>query len=182
MLMPKPYPQWFWFNLSLVWFAGEYFLNSSSQLWNLESFLKPQLCPTLCNPMDCSSPGSFVHEILQARILEWVSFPSPEDLPNPGQESQPRDQTQVFCIAGRFFTIWATREAPTPPVNWINSLSHGFLICTVGITMLCTGRVAQFTGPPQNEHAGLCSNSILNFRMVIAEVQWEPEPFRACMI
>ena len=44
--------------------------------------------------------------ILQARILEWVAFPFSRG------SSQPRDQTQVSCIAGRFFTSWATREAP----------------------------------------------------------------------
>ena len=38
-----------------------------------------QLCPALCNPMDCSPPGSSVHGILQARILEWVAMPSPSD-------------------------------------------------------------------------------------------------------
>ena len=42
------------------------------------------MCPALCNPMDCSPPGSFVHGIFQARILEWVAFPSPGDLPDPG--------------------------------------------------------------------------------------------------
>ena len=41
-------------------------------------------CPTICDPMDCSPPGSSVHGILQAGILEWVTFPSPGDLPNPG--------------------------------------------------------------------------------------------------
>ena len=41
-------------------------------------------CLTLCNPMDYSLPGSSVHGILQARILEWVAFPPPGDLPNPG--------------------------------------------------------------------------------------------------
>ena len=46
-----------------------------------------------------------VHGILQVRILEWVAFPSPRG------SSQPRDRTQVFRIAGRFFTSWATREA-----------------------------------------------------------------------
>ena len=42
-----------------------------------------QSCPTLCNPVDCSPPGSSVCGILQARILEWVPFPSPGDLSNP---------------------------------------------------------------------------------------------------
>ena len=45
-----------------------------------------QSCPTLYDPMDCSPPGSSVHGILQARILEWVPFPSPGDLPDLGIE------------------------------------------------------------------------------------------------
>ena len=59
-----------------------------------------QLCPTLCKPLNYT-----VHGILQARILEWVAF-----LFSRGS-SQPRDRTQVFCIADRFFTNWAIREA-----------------------------------------------------------------------
>ena len=61
--------------------------------------LVTQLCLTLCDPMDCSPPGSFVHGILQARILEWVAILFSR------ASSLPRDQIQVFCIAGRFFTI-----------------------------------------------------------------------------
>ena len=46
-----------------------------------------QSCPILCDPMDCNPPGSSVHGIFQARILEWVAtFPSPRDLPAPGIE------------------------------------------------------------------------------------------------
>ena len=56
-------------------------------------------CPTLCNPMDYSPPGSSVHEILQARILEWVAIFFSRG------SCQPRDQTRVSCIAGGFFTI-----------------------------------------------------------------------------
>ena len=52
-----------------------------------------QSCSALCDPMDYT-----VHGILQARILEWVAFPFPRG------SSQPRDQTQVSGIAGRFFT------------------------------------------------------------------------------
>ena len=43
-------------------------------------------CPTLCDPVDCSPPGSSVHGILQARALEWVAMPSSRDLPDPGIE------------------------------------------------------------------------------------------------
>ena len=42
-----------------------------------------QSCPTLCDPVDCNLRGFSVHGILQARILGWVAFPSPGDLPNP---------------------------------------------------------------------------------------------------
>ena len=56
-----------------------------------------QSCLTLCDPMDCSPPGS-VHGILQARILEWVAISFSRG------SSQPRDRTQVSRIAGRFFT------------------------------------------------------------------------------
>ena len=50
--------------------------------------LVAKLCLTLCDPVDCSPPGSFVHEISQARILEWLPFPSPGDLFHP--EIKPR--------------------------------------------------------------------------------------------
>ena len=63
-----------------------------------------QPCLTLCNPMDCSLPGSSVHGILQARILEWLAIPFSRG------SSQTRDWTQVSRIAGRFYTVWATRE------------------------------------------------------------------------
>ena len=43
-----------------------------------------QLCPTPCGPMYCSAPGSFVHGLLQARVLEWVAIPFSRDLPDPG--------------------------------------------------------------------------------------------------
>ena len=46
-----------------------------------------QLCPALCDPMDCSPPGSSIHGLLQTRILEWVAIPSCRDLPNPGMET-----------------------------------------------------------------------------------------------
>ena len=47
-------------------------------------YLVTPSCPTLCDPMDCSLPGSSVHGILQVRILEWVTMTSPGDLPDPG--------------------------------------------------------------------------------------------------
>ena len=56
----------------------------------------------LCNPMDCGPPDSSIHEILQARILEWVTIPFSRRSPHS------RDKIRVSHIAGRFFTVWAT--------------------------------------------------------------------------
>ena len=61
-------------------------------------------CLTLCDPMDCSLPGSSVQEILQARILEWVAISFFRG------SSQPRDRIWASRIVGRCFTIWATKE------------------------------------------------------------------------
>ena len=69
-----------------------------------ESVLLTQLCLTFCEPMDCSPPGSCVHGILQARVLEWVAISFSRG------SSPPRDRYWVSCIAGRVFTIWFTEE------------------------------------------------------------------------
>ena len=76
----------------------------SSFLSSFAVFSAPviQSCPTRCDPMDHSPPGSSVHEIVQARILEWVAIPFSR------RSSLPRDWTWISCIAGGFFTIWST--------------------------------------------------------------------------
>ena len=76
----------------------------SIRVFSNESGLRirwPKYCPTLWNPIDCSPPGSSVHGIIQARILEWVAIPFSRG------SSWPRDRIQVSCIADRFFTVWA---------------------------------------------------------------------------
>ena len=70
-----------------------------------------QAGPTLCEPMGCSPPGSCIHRILQARILEWVAMPSSRG------SSWPKDQTHIACIsgtAGRYFTT----EPPRKPDSY----------------------------------------------------------------
>ena len=62
--------------------------------------LVAQSCPTLWDPTDYSPPGSSVHGVFQAWVLGWVAIPFSRG------SSPPRDQAQVSCIAGRFFTIW----------------------------------------------------------------------------
>ena len=61
--------------------------------------LVTQLCLTLCDPMDCSPLGSSSME--SSRQEYWSGLP----FPSPGESSQPRDGTQVSCIADRFFTV-----------------------------------------------------------------------------
>ena len=81
-------------------------------LSNLTSYLyeseDAQLCPTLCNPMDCSPLVSPVHGIFQARILVWVAMPFLEDLPDPGIKPA---SLLTPALADRFFTTSATWEA-----------------------------------------------------------------------
>ena len=55
-------------------------------MWDAAAARSLQSCPILCDPRDCSPPGSSIHGIFQARIREWLPFPSPGDLPNPGIE------------------------------------------------------------------------------------------------
>ena len=64
-----------------------------------------QSCLTLCDPMDCSPPGSSVHEISQTRILEWVPISFSRG------SSWPRDQTRISGMDRRILDHWTTREA-----------------------------------------------------------------------
>ena len=99
--------------------------------WVLVWVLVTQLWPTLCDPIDCSSPSSSVHEIFQAMILEWVSISFSRG------SFQPRDRTQVSCTAGRFFTDWATREAEYIMQNtWLDEKQVGIKIAGRNIKSL----------------------------------------------
>ena len=105
--------------------------------------LVAQSCLTLCNSMDCSPPGSSVpgdspgkktvvgslsHQG-SPRILEWVSYPFSRG------SSRPRNWTGVSCIAGRFFTSWATREAvPHPSPALLSLLSCLFQVQDLSVS------------------------------------------------
>ena len=84
-------------------------LTSSFDGFNYMKSLKVKLlaqsCLNLCDSMDCSLPGSSLHGILQARVLEWVAISFSKG------SSRPRDWTRVSRIPGRRFNLWATREA-----------------------------------------------------------------------
>ena len=102
---------WFLFSLPKVKFTYIYIwhLNHLKHLTFPQNEVKwSESCSVMsdsCDPMDSSLPGSSVHGNLQARILEWVAISFSR------ASSQPRNRTQVSCIAGRFFTNWAMGEA-----------------------------------------------------------------------
>ena len=89
--------------------------------------LVTQLCPTLRDPVGHSPAGSSVHEILQARILEWVAIPFSRG------SSWPRDGTRVSCIAGGFFAIWATGGHSN---DYIHSASNPLSVSTYLLTKI----------------------------------------------
>ena len=86
-----------------------------------------QSCPTLCDPMDCSSPGSSVHRSLQARILEWVAVPVLGDLPDPRIEPASLTFTcigrQILYHLSILLTNPIGQKNRTPPVSLVFSLS-----------------------------------------------------------
>ena len=123
---------WVWVNFRIWWWTGRpgllQFMGSQKvgHDWATELnwtecstvCVRAQSGPTLCNPMDCSLPGSSVHGISQARILEWVAISFSRG------SSQTRDRTWVPCIAGKFFTIWAIRGLHSIMYACINTQVH----------------------------------------------------------
>ena len=105
---PQSFPASGTFPMSQLFVADDQNTGTSASTWKLceVCVLVAQSYPTLCDPMYWRPPGSSVHGILQTRILEWVAIFFSRG------SSWSKDQTQVSCVAGGFFTIWATREAP----------------------------------------------------------------------
>ena len=96
--------------------AGRFFTNWAPKEAPFCCCELAQSCPTLCNPMDCSLPGSSVHGIFQARILEWVAISFSRE------SSRPRDQTWVSRFVGRRFyrlSHQGSRGSPMVSVKWL---------------------------------------------------------------
>ena len=108
------------FPVSQPFALGSQSIGVSTSILPISVVLVALLCPILCKPMDCSPLGSSVHGILQAKILEWVAIPFTSN------SSQPGDWTQVFCIASRFFTIWATRKVSSNEYSGLISFRVDF--------------------------------------------------------
>ena len=126
--------------------------------------------------MDCSPPGSSAHEILQARILEWVAIPFSSGL------SWPRDRMWVSCIAGKFFTIWALSfihctiinlSSPSPILfSSVQSLIRVWLFAPHGL------QHARLPCPPT---PGACSNSCPSSWWCHPTISSSVIPFSSCL-
>ena len=106
-------------------------------------------CPILCDPMDCSPPGFSVHELFQARILEWVAISSSRG------SFRPRDRTHVLCIGRQILSHWATCEAPF----FIKIYEKSFIKCPSNYTW---GNLKEMA----------THSSILAWKILWAEERW----------
>ena len=96
----------------------------SDTVFTVCAWLVAQLCSTLCDPVDRSSPGSFAHGISHARVLEWVAISSSRG------SSWPRYWTRVSCIGRQILYHWATREAHTVFTTSHEPLKRGSVLCS----------------------------------------------------
>ena len=135
--------------------------------------LVAQLCLALCDPMDYSPLGSSVHGLLQAGILKWGAISSSRG------SSQPREWTRVSWIVGRFFTIWATREAQTQGILCIWSIyihyNHYFLAQTVPFWPTWIFYFRDFWHDSSSFSRSIYSPAILSLTLVVSDsifVHW----------
>ena len=115
-----------------------------------------QLCLTLHDPMDCNPPGSSVHGIFQAGILKWVAISFSRG------SSWAKDWTWVSCFAGRFFTVWATRETPvTFPFTSNYSLPYS-IVCAQSLSHVQLCDPTDYSLPGSSVH-GIFQAGILEW-------------------
>ena len=92
--LSRYYTVWLKLSIFCVCFLCTYYLcEKHYKSITVHTYMNAQSCPTLCNPMDCGPPGSSVHGILQARIMEWVAMPSSRG------SSWHRNRTCFSCVS-----------------------------------------------------------------------------------
>ena len=135
-------------------------------------YLVSESCPTFCDRMDCSPPGSSVHWIFQARILEWVAISFSRG------SSWPRDRTQVYCIGRWILYHWATREAP--PCLMVPSALHWWWV------YFAWAQIPQFQAASWVEgldliHLGAPLAFMVTSTRQVPRKQWSAEPHESKM-
>ena len=93
---------------------------SANVFCKLKESVVTQSCPTLCDPVDYSLPGSSIHGIFQAKLLESVAISFSRE------SSWPRDRTRLSHTIGRCFTVWATREAELRRFTPLHQIKENF--------------------------------------------------------
>ena len=143
-----------YFSVYTKWLTRYKILNSLHQ--NIDSpvsfrpllkgafYLDAQLCPTLCNPMDCSLPGSSIHWVFQARMLEWAAFSFSRG------SSWPRDCPCIFYIGRKVLFHWAIREAKGALLLLLLSRFSHVQLCATPET--AAHQVPQSLGFSRQEH------------------------------
>ena len=130
------------------------------RLWSNSESEVARSCPTLRDPMDGNLPGSAVHGIFQARILEWAAISFSRG------SSQPRDQTQVSCIADRCFTVWAMR-------GFINRNSYSLLVGLQNVATVEDNLMVCYK-TKHSYHTILQSYPLVSTQRSHSQRSWEP--------
>ena len=129
-------------------------------------FVAAQSCMTICDPMDCSPPGSSVHGTLQARILEWGAMPSSRG------SSQARDWTQVSNITGRFFYQLSHRGS-SRTLEWVDyPFSRGSFQPRNQTGVSCIAGDSLPAELPGKPHISTGSTQILFWKLPLKFNQW----------
>ena len=123
--------------MQITWLISLSFYSKVFDEYSEDLVSVTQSCPTICNRLDCSPPDSSVHGIFSARILEWVAIPFSRG------SFWPRDWTWVSCIAGKFFTIWATRKIPEDLEQKLME-DHEHQVATLGCSLQAVGNLWRF--------------------------------------
>ena len=133
---------------------------------------RAQSCPTLCNPMDCSPPGSSVHGIPQARILEWVALPSSR------RSSSPRDRNVVFLrlLRGRWIlyhsTTWEALEVSLLILGLNPRFHRAF--STEGYHFHCAGNIRETQGGSRTYPGEVRDSDALYIDPLLWVFEWLP--------
>ena len=176
---------------------SEFHLTSWSDAQNLRCCIVAKSCPTLCDPMDCKLPGSSVHGILRARILEWVAIPSPGDLPHPGIKlgspalqadslpTEPPGRTDMYrnvCLEFRAFFFYE--------VSWYGDCQIFFSLCFLPLFIFLFGLECSPFDPIYNlvkmkmKRLGNWGLKVVAFGVTFPPSEWSgtPEhvPFTSC--
>jgi len=105
--------------------------------WLMYAWSVAKLCPTLCNPMDCSPPGRLSMGFSRQEYWSGLPFPPPGDLPNPGIKPMSPEPPAFPALTGRFFTTKSPRKPPNLTISSGNNFIYSFHFIESGLFPTC---------------------------------------------